>query len=89
MTYNDKKNNHKTKLTEKGSAFLNQKQLRIDSDQDNESQHLAGDQSTDNRIDITDTEENADQRLKKPTSGVFMHPMHDATDHPEPNKPRR
>ena len=46
--------------------------------------------STDNRIDIDDTENNLEFRESMPAGGPFMHPMHDATADPQlDNKNRK
>lgn len=71
------------KPPQKGSAFDNQKQLRLGADSTVEPQKLAGDQSTDNRIDINDAENNLEWRAETPAGGPFMHPMHDATADPQ------
>jgi len=67
----------------KGRACTNQKQLRLGADPGLEPQHLAGDASADNRIDINDAEDNLEWRAATPAGGPFMHPMHDATADPQ------
>jgi|GEM_PF-554313 len=70
-------------LQQKASAFDNQKQLQLGADPDTQIEDLAGDESTDNRIDINDAEDNAEYRMTTPAGGPFMHPMHDATADPQ------
>ena len=84
---------------QKAKPYVNQKQLRLGADPGMQPEHLAGDDSTDNRIGINDAESNLKWRAATPAGEPFMHPMHDATadpqlDHkmrrPEPdNEPRR
>ena len=94
MDQNPRKDKAK-KLQQKASAFANQKQLRAGSDPNYPVEELAGDESTDNRIDINDAENNAEYRMTTPAGGPFMHPMHDDTadpqlDHPQPeNKTKK
>ncbi len=80
----DKKKNKK--LPQKASAFNNQKQLRVFQDLETQVQHLSGDLSADNRIDVDDAEDNLKLRENMPAGGPFMHPMHDATADPQLDK---
>lgn len=72
---------------EKGSSFVNQKQLRKGSQLKRDVWRLAGKQSIDNRIDVNETEDNLDFRMSMPAGGPFMHPMHDATADPQLDTP--
>lgn len=82
--YSNQQTDKRTKKPEqKGSAFDNQKQLRLGADPEIQPQQLAGDHSTDNRIDVNDAENNLEWRETTPAGGPFMHPMHDATADPQ------
>jgi len=59
--------------------FTNQKQLRVAAEPNQSWSHLSGDESTDDRIDENDSEDNLPFRDSLPLGWPFMHPMHDAT----------
>jgi hypothetical protein len=60
--------------------FDNQKQLELSEDPNYRLQHLSGDQSTDNRMTVTEPEANTmAMAAMQAQSGMFMHPMHDVT----------